>query len=197
MVVFTPVFQLIIERRPPRAGNMVGVLIVTSGLYFLTSPAGSAFNVGDALNLFCALLFAIYIVYLDIFGKQQSPEHLTFMQFVSTFLLGLVGALTLETPRFHLTASSTGIMAYLILFPTIIALYIQAKYQKDTTPTRSAVIFSTEPVLAAAFAYAILNERLAGLGLVGAGLILAGVLVSEFSDDLFRSLAGKGADDGA
>ena len=196
MVVFTPIFQLMIERRPPRLVNVLGVAIVTVGLYFLTSPAGSSFNVGDALNLVCAFIFGIYLVYMDIFAKQQSPEHLTIMQFVWTFFLALIGVATLETPRMHVTSSATSVMAYLILFPTIIALYIQAKYQKDTTPTRSAVIFSAEPVLAAGFAYLLLGEHLGTFGVLGAGLILCGVLVSEFGDLLLRVRGSTAEEEG-
>ena len=47
MVVFVPLLQFIIEKRPPKIGNIVGVLLVGVGLWFLTSPAGSEFNVGD------------------------------------------------------------------------------------------------------------------------------------------------------
>ena len=33
LVVFTPIFQLLIERRPPKLGNVIGVILVTLGLY--------------------------------------------------------------------------------------------------------------------------------------------------------------------
>ncbi|MBI3004056.1 MAG: DMT family transporter, partial [Ignavibacteriales bacterium] len=51
LVVLTPICQVIIERRAPKAGNVLGVVLVTAGLYFLTSPQGSEFNIGDALTL--------------------------------------------------------------------------------------------------------------------------------------------------
>ncbi len=59
---------------------------------------------------------------------------------------------------------------------------MQTRFQKDTTPTRAAVIFSLEPVIASAFAALILGERLGAGGLLGGALILAGVLLSELSD---------------
>jgi drug/metabolite transporter (DMT)-like permease len=63
---------------------------------------------------------------------------------------------------------------------------VQVRYQKDTTPTRSAVVFSVEPVVAAIVAYFVLGERLGEYGILGASLIMAGVAVSEFSDSLFK-----------
>jgi drug/metabolite transporter (DMT)-like permease len=181
MVVFTPICQIVIERRAPKVGNIIGIILVMIGLYLLTSPANSEFNLGDGLNLLCAFTFALYIVYLDVFSKGQDPVHLTVAQFVVCAVLGFVAAILFEPVRFHPTMGGYWALLYLIIFATVIALFVQTRYQKDTTPTRSAVIFSIEPVLAAAFAYVLLGEVLGVAGMVGGGLIVGGVLVSELS----------------
>jgi drug/metabolite transporter (DMT)-like permease len=181
MVVFTPICQIIIERKAPKIGNIIGILLVMVGLYLLTSPAGSEFNLGDGLNLFCAVTFALYIVYLDVFSRGQDPVHLTVAQFVVCAVLGFASAFVFEPVRFSPTVGAYGALSYLIVFATVIALFIQTRFQKDTTPTRSAVIFSIEPVLAAGIAYVVLGEVLGFAGMVGGGLIVGGVLVSELS----------------
>jgi drug/metabolite transporter (DMT)-like permease len=181
MVVFTPICQLLIERRAPKVGNVIGIVLVAIGLLFLTSPAGSEFNIGDALNLFCAVTFALYIVYLDVFSKDQDPVHLTISQFVVCTILGLASAGLFETVRFIPTPGALGALLYLTVFATVIAISVQVRYQKDTTPTRSAIIFSIEPVLAAGFAYLLLGEILGPWGLLGGAVIVVGVLVSELS----------------
>ncbi|HXC61402.1 MAG TPA: DMT family transporter, partial [Nitrospiria bacterium] len=43
LVIFTPIFQLIIEKRAPKVGHILGIIIVTIGLWFLTAPASSLF----------------------------------------------------------------------------------------------------------------------------------------------------------
>jgi drug/metabolite transporter (DMT)-like permease len=181
MVVFTPICQIIIERKSPKIGNVIGIVLVTIGLYLLTSPAGSEFNLGDGLNLLCAVTFALYIVYMDVFSKGQDPVQLTVAQFIVCAVLGLVGSIFFESIRFNPTPASYGALVYLIIFATVIALFVQARYQRDTTPTRSAVIFSIEPVLAAIFAYFLLGEVLGAAGMLGGGLIVGGVLISELS----------------
>ncbi len=187
MVAFTPICQLAIERKAPKVGNLVGVTLVMAGLYFLTSPTGSHFNLGDGLTLVCALSFAIYIVYLDIFSQNCEASHLTFMQFGVTAGLASLSFFFFED--FHLVLSSKFIVGvfYLAIFATVIALFVQARYQKDTTPTRSAVVFSVEPVIAAIVAYLVLGERLGNYGILGAILIMTGVAVSEFSDFIFKT----------
>ncbi len=191
MVVFTPLCQMLIERKFPNAGNFAGVGLVAVGLYLLTSPAGSQFNVGDGLTLICALSFGFYIVYLDIFSQECEPAHLTFVQFVSTALFSGFAFFFFENFRLNWNARFAAGVIYLALFATVIAIFVQARFQKDTTPTRSAVIFSVEPVIAAIFAYFLLDEHIGSVGLAGAALILIGVIVSEFSESLIKAFRGS------
>ena len=185
MVVFTPIFQLIIERKAPKIGNIIGVVLVALGLYLMTSPTGSEFNIGDALTMVCAVLFSIYTVYLGVYGKDHDPAHLTIMQFASTAILAAIAIPFLETAHLNLTSRFLFNITYLAVMPTVVALYIMAKYQKYTTPTRSAIIYSMEPPIAAIFAFFIIGEQIGMIGIVGGMLILSGLIVSELSDVIF------------
>lgn len=186
VVVFTPFLQILIERKSPKIGNIIGVILVTAGLYLMTSPEGNGLNIGDGLTLICAVMFCLYIVYMDVFGKMHDPVHLTFMQFLSTSVLAGVAIPFLEIPYLNINNSFLLNLLYLALMPTVVALYILTKYQKYTTPTRSAVIYSMEPPIAAIFAFFIIGERLGLLGLIGGLLILFGLIISELSDILFN-----------
>ncbi|MBM4169501.1 MAG: DMT family transporter [Ignavibacteria bacterium] len=185
LVIFTPLFQILIERRPPKTGNILGIILVVVGLYLLTSPGGSSFNIGDGLTLICAAVFGLYIVYLDLFSKESSFWQLAFMQFVLTALLSTIASPFFEVPTFVLTGDLLIGLAYLAILATILTLTLQTRYQKDTTPTRAAVIFSLEPVVAAAVAYFALGETIGNLGIIGGFLIVSGLLISELSDRIF------------
>lgn len=184
MVIFVPLLQFIIEKRAPKLGNILGVVIVVMGLWFLTSPTGSEFNTGDALTLVCAVVFALYIVYLDVISHDMTALQLTFMQFISTAVFSSLASLLFEETFFRFSTQSVLSIAYLTGFATILTISLQTRYQKDTTPTRAVVIFSVEPVFASIVAWWLLSEHLGDLGILGAGLIIAGVLVSELSDSI-------------
>lgn len=186
LVVFTPLFQILIERKPPRAGNIAGVVLVTTGLYFLTSPEGSEFNVGDGLTLVCAAVFGLYIVYLDLYTKEGNVRQIAFLQFAITGFGSLAGALFFEDMMFTAGWNTIGTVGYLALLATLYTLTIQTRYQKETTPTRAAIIFSVEPVFAAFIAYLALGETIGAPGVMGGGLIVAGLIVSELSDVMLR-----------
>jgi drug/metabolite transporter (DMT)-like permease len=185
MVVFTPIFQLIIERKAPKIGNSIGVVLVAGGLFLLTSPKGSEFNRGDVMTLVCAVLFSIYTVYLTVYGEEQDPVHLTFIQFVSTAVLAAFAIPFIETAQLNLTVHFLLNLSYLAVMPTVIALYVMAKYQRYTTPTRSAIIYSLEPPIAAIFAFFIIGEQIGITGVMGGILILSGLIISELSDIVF------------
>jgi drug/metabolite transporter (DMT)-like permease len=186
LVVFTPLFQIAIERKLPKVGNVAGVALVTLGLYFLTSPAGSEFNIGDGLTLLCAAVFGLYIVSLDVYSRRANVWHLSLMQFAVTAIGALAVSLVFEEMTIRLTSGFAGAIAYLALLATLYTLTIQTRYQKDTTPTRAAIIFSVEPVFAAVFAYAVRGEIIGTVGIIGGILVVAGLLVSELSDLLFK-----------
>lgn len=184
MVVFVPLLQIIVERRAPKMGNILGVVMVAAGLWLLTSPEGSQFNIGDALTVVCAVVFAVYVVYLDVISKEMTTGQLTFLQIASCAVYSWIALLWTEKPTFVMSVSSLIALAYLTLLATVVTTYVQTRYQKDTTPTRAAIIFSVEPVLASISAYFILGEQLGAMGVLGGGLIVAGVLVSELSDNI-------------
>jgi drug/metabolite transporter (DMT)-like permease len=65
------------------------------------------------------------------------------------------------------------------LLATALAFTIQAWAQQHTTPTRTAIIFALEPVMAWITSYCLTGEVLSRRAVGGATLILAGILLVE------------------
>ncbi len=190
LVPLTPVVQFasrrlfVLPSRPLKVGNILGVVCAAGGLYLLTSPEGAGFNIGDALNLICALFFAVFIVYLDTIPKETDRIQLTFIQFLFCGVIGLIVALLFENIRISSSGGFIAELLYLTIFATVITMWMQNRYQGDTTPTRAAVIFAMEPVVAAIFAYFVRGEIIGALGILGAIVIVSGLILSEFSDEI-------------
>jgi drug/metabolite transporter (DMT)-like permease len=190
MVIFTPIFQLLLERRAPKLGNIIGIIIITYGLYLLTSPTGSGINFGDVLVLISALIFGIYIVYLNIYAKGENVLHLSLIQVSMTTLIA-AAAVPFENVNFNPTNVLIGMLLYMGICGTIVTTYVQTRFQKDTTPTRAVIIYTIEPVITSVLAYFLINELLGSIGIIGGALIIGGILVSEFSDVIFVKLGFK------
>lgn len=194
LVVSTPIVQLIWEKRAPSIGNLVGIVFAATGLFLLTSPAGASFNLGDGLTLIGAGLFGVYIVYLDIVSADTDRYHLVYGQISATAAYALTGLLLFETPHINWTTGIISSFLYLTLFATLISTWVQTRFQGDTIPTRAAVIFTLEPVIAAVLAYVIRDERLGLIGIIGGVVIVSGLLISELSGEsefLNRPITGR------
>jgi drug/metabolite transporter (DMT)-like permease len=190
LTVLTPLVQIAVQRFYPagrkqlKIGNLLGVVAAGAGLYLLTSPAGSRFNKGDALTLVCALFFACYIVYLDLVSDEPDKLRLSFVQFLFCAVVGMPVALLFEQVRAASSGAYILSLLYLTIVATVIAMWVQNRYQGDTSPTRAAVIFAVEPVVAAVFAYFVRGELIGLAGILGGAMIVGGLLISEFSDAL-------------
>jgi len=184
LVIFTPIFQVIIERKFPKRGVWFGVILVTFGLYLLVNPSSDITNdvlFGDFLTLLCAILYAVYIVYLDIASRETDIYQLTFYQFVTVFVFSFAAAPFFETPYLTYKTDLWVALFYLAIMATIVTTFIQTRFQKDTTPAKAAVIFTMEPVFSAVLAFFVLNEMIGLTGIFGGTLIVIGLLTSELS----------------
>ncbi len=197
-VVFTPIFQFIFEKKMPTRWNLVGVLLVVTGLIFLSSRGesvfdifteiGSNFNIGDFLTLICAVFYSGYIVYLDIISKKARFMPLVFMQISVTAAGGFIfiflfSSLGIENIRTGFTTFVITAILYTSILATIVTTSLQTKFQKYVTPTKAGIIFSFEPICAAVFAYLFINERIGNFGVIGGIIIFAGLLVTEIFDN--------------
>jgi len=193
-VLFTPILQTIIEKRIPTLGNILGVLLVTVGIIFLSSKEnslfsifselGEGFNVGDFLTLICAIFYAVYIVYLDKISANHNHRFLTFAQISVTGLLSILSVivfslLKIEPIKIEMNNEVVIAILYTTLFATILTTSMQTKFQQAVTPTRASIIFSMEPIFAALTAYFFINEKLSNFGIAGAAFIFIGILTSE------------------
>ncbi|MBI3609452.1 MAG: DMT family transporter [Nitrospirae bacterium] len=191
MVIFTPFFQFAIEKRAPKFGNILGVAIVTVGLWLLTSPSGAGFTFGDFLTLLCAAVFGFYLVMLDLISKDQDALQLTFLQMAAPAALGWAATPLVETAFARPTEVAVAVLIYCALLGNVLCGYLQTRYQQDTTPTRAAIIFTIEPLWASILGYFLLQERIGYGGMIGGAVIIAGILVSELSDSSSSRTAAK------
>lgn len=198
-VAMVPLVLMAFFRRRPAALALAGVLAASVGLYFLSIPAGE-FSVGrgDLLTFFCAIAFAGHIVAVGHYAPRLPVGGLAVWQVAVALLLTaaatpLASLAGLETLRVEWTP--TLILAILVTAALGIALAfsVQTWAQQFTPPTHTAIIYTLEPVFAALTSYLVLGEVLDARGWLGAGLILAGVLLAELRSAGATDLPGMPA----
>lgn len=190
-VVLTPILATVLLRKHPGPEAIIGVILATAGLALLTLDfaAPVMLQSGDLWVLACAFLYALQIIMVDRHAASCDSLLLTWVEVGTVALVGLGVAIAVApVPSLGQVGVLAG-LAYLAFLGTAVAQFLQVKMQRYTSPTRVALIFSMEPVFAAAFAFLFLNERLPWQGWWGAGLVMAGLLVSELRFGRRRKLS--------
>jgi len=206
-VILVPFIAWLWLHRPPARSAVAGALLAVIGLGLLTLPfeAGAARAVvplavdgtrippaillrGDLLVLACALAFALHITAIarvaHTAATRYDPAALATVQIATTAIACAVGAALFEE---GLTYLSTGFpesvwfaAAFTGLLATAAAFGLQSAAQASISPERTALIFATEPVFAALFAWWLAGERLGPWGWAGGALIVAGMVVGAW-----------------
>lgn len=179
-VVMAPLINSLVYRVCPHVSEVTGVAIATIGMGLMTLGRNSGgLAAGDTLEILCAVSFAAHIVVLGHYSKRAPFEPLAVWQLGTTAALAIASFWWMEKPRFHPTPFLWFALAVSALLSTALAFTIQAWAQQVTTATRTALIYSLEPVFAAIFSYVFFAERLPGKAILGAVLILIGIFAVE------------------
>lgn len=184
-IVIIPFAQYFILRIKPGVENIVGAVIVMAGLYILSEAYFTTPNAGDVLTFLCAIAFAIYPVLLNKYSERADFYNLTYGQFLSMTILSFILMIFMEmvfTRDFFIEigAGLVILLLYGSLISTLLSIFLVTKYQKETTPLRAGIIYSMEAMFAALFAFIILGEILNLSQIIGALLMIVGLIISEF-----------------
>jgi drug/metabolite transporter (DMT)-like permease len=179
-IIFVPAMLAAQRRRLPDWQETLGILAALVGLWFLASPLSlDGTSWGDGLTVVCAVSYAIHILLLGKFSASHDARALTLLQIGTAFVLAALSFWWAETPvlvasqRLWIAVGFTGILA------TALAFLVQTWAQRHVAPTRTAFVFSLEPVFAWITSFLITGERLSMTGTMGAVLILAGIVLVE------------------
>jgi len=185
-VVFVPLLLALFGSRRAPLWVWFGALSAFVGLYFLAVPSSglSALNGGDLLVLACAFMFALHVISIGHYSSRYSPGALTLIQVAVTALfttlcVPLFALFGIEQPRVMWTRGLILAVVTTGIFATAVAFSVQVWAQQYTSANHAAIIFTLEPVFAGLTSFFFYHERLNARSLVGAALILGGILIAE------------------
>jgi drug/metabolite transporter (DMT)-like permease len=184
LVVFVPLLGFVLLGRRPHPVTLAGIAVAVVGLVLLTDPGGggtsSGFGKGELLTLGCAIAFAGHVVIVGETAARHDPVRLAAVQVTVVGAACALPGLWLGGYRFPAPALVAAIATALLA--TALAFVLQVSGQRTVPPSRAAVLLLVEPVFAAILA-SLTGHPLAAVQLVGAGLILFAVVLSEVAPE--------------
>jgi drug/metabolite transporter (DMT)-like permease len=177
-VVIVPFLGLALGART-NAGTWLGALLAALGLYLLSVTEALTIAYGDLLVLVGAFFWAIHVHLVDHFATRMEASRLALFQYLACAGLSLLVGLVVETTTLAgLWAAALPIL-YGGALSVGVAYTLQIVGQRHAHPAHAAILLSLESVFAALGGWMILGEVMTPRGMLGCGLMLAGMLISQ------------------
>jgi drug/metabolite transporter (DMT)-like permease len=177
-VVIVPIIGLI-WRQSSTAGSWLGAILAAAGLYLLSVTEDFGIGRGDLLVLCGAVIWALHVHIIARIAPRADPLMLAVIQFAICTLLSWASALIFETILWDGIVRAALPILYGGVMSVGVAYTLQVVAQRHAHPAHAAIILSLEVVFAAVGGWWILDEHFTSRALLGCGLMLAGMLLSQ------------------
>lgn len=177
-IVIVPIIS-IFRKKKPSIMVPISVVLAVAGLYFLSCVGVTSISTGDLLLLACALMFAIQIIFVDIFAPSVDALRLNALQALVCTVLSSLIALFTEQPTWQGIWDCALPLAHTGFLSMGAGYALQILGQKNVEPTLSSLIMSLESVFAVIFEMLILRQFLTGWETLGCALVFAAVILSQ------------------
>jgi drug/metabolite transporter (DMT)-like permease len=177
-VSLVPLVEALVYRRLPPKRDLLALLVASAGISVMVLRADLSLSLGEGVVALSAFCWAAQIVVVGRVAERVDALRLAAIQLTVLTVVGGVGAaLTTERP-----VEWTGELVWAVVFLGVVTnalgFLVQAWGQKRVPPTRTAILFSAEPVVAATFGVVLVGERFEAQDIAGAALVLAAVALT-------------------
>lgn len=193
-ILFVPLILTLIVRKPPAATLWIGIALATVGIWLMTGATPQGFGLGEVLGAGSSILFSIEILLLNYLIARENAWRITAGKFVVVGLVCFIAAAIIYPWEMHTQTLLIPIwpplrldLILLTCVATLLAFGLQSFYQPRIDPTRAAMIYLTEPIFAAGFAWALIGRSMTVTAIAGALLILTANLLAELIEARKRS----------
>jgi len=186
-VILVPIIMFIFYKYKFFKTDVLSIFIVLFGLFLLTYDFDTNINKGDIITLITVVTAAAHIVLSGRYVKNTDIMSMIAYQFISGAIFSLIGLFLWGDGNWEMSTTSMSAIIYLGFIGTLFCYFISVWVQKYVSSVRVALIFSLEPVFAAIFGFFALNEHLSYKEILGAFIIMIGVIMYS----VLREIAEK------
>ena len=187
-IIIVPILGIFLKKKPTIM-IPISVALATVGLYFLSCMGVTQISTGDLLTLGCALAFAVQITFVDRFANNTDALRLNAIQALVCTILSTIVMIFTEQLTWNGIFQSSFYLVHTGVFSMGAGYFLQIVGQQDLDSTPASLLMSLESVFAALFAWLFLQKAMGGWEILGAGLILIAVILSQIPVKLKKKIA--------
>ena len=177
-VIIVPVLGLFWGLKSAK-GGWLGACLAVAGLYLLSVTKDFTLAPGDLLVLLGAFFWAGHVLVVGWLSPRVNRLRLACAQYAVCSALSLIAAELTEKIILESVLQAAVPILYGGVISVGMAYTLQVVAQRYAPPAHAAIILSLEAVFAAAAGWLILGEVMSARGMIGAGLMLAGMLTAQ------------------
>lgn len=178
-VLIVPFLSWVINKTKLDRYAIVGAILATIGLAFLTMERGAVFNLWDLVAGCCSFFFAAHMIAIEKYSGDSDPILLTIIQFITTAVLFIILTGIKEGYDFTVLPEIKWTLGYLVIISTIIPFAIQNIVQRYISSTSTALILTLQSAFGSIFAVYYLDERMTKQMIIGCLLIFIAIVFQE------------------
>lgn len=178
-VLIVPFLSWVINKTKLDRYAIVGAILATIGLAFLTMERGAVFNLWDLVAGCCSFFFAAHMIAIEKYSGDSDPILLTIIQFITTAVLFIILTGIKEGYDFMVLPEIKWTLGYLVIISTIIPFAIQNIVQRYISSTSTALILTLQSAFGSIFAVYYLDERMTKQMIIGCLLIFIAIIFQE------------------
>ena len=177
-IFFVPLIGIFFGQRTG-SGTWLGAFIAVIGLYLLSINDDFSIARGDLLQLICAVFFAAHILVVGYVAKRMDPLKLSLIQYVVSGVLSFFIAIAIELITWQMIVDTAIPLLYAGVMSIGVGYTLQVVAQQHAKSSHAAIILGLEGAFAVLGGWLILDENLSTRGLIGCGLMLSGMFLSQ------------------
>jgi drug/metabolite transporter (DMT)-like permease len=188
--IFSVLFAWILWKERPARIEVIGVVVAFVGVAVFLEvwrSLGEA-RMGDLLSLAAAASFGFYgVVTRPLTARYPSKELMAYTLAFGGLLIAVTGIPAMAHQDWGAVSGQTwAILVYAIVGPVYVAYALWNWAIRKRGIPRTVVYGFLTPVAAWVLAVAFLNERITPVDVVGAALVLAGLLLTRVKPSMLR-----------
>lgn len=192
-IVIVPVIEAVLLRRFPLRVIIFSTVVTFIGIGLIIFGSGSGMDgngyngilsglgLGEILCMIAALCYSAAIIITDRVSKKYAPMTLGILYVGVMGSLGMFASFIFETPHLPDTGSQWLMLLALAVVCTAFGFTVQPLAQKALSSETTSIICALNPLTAAGLGWLFLGDNLGSMGLVGAVLILSGIILPNMT----------------
>jgi drug/metabolite transporter (DMT)-like permease len=180
--VFTVLYSVLSKREPPSALKFGGIAVAGAGAVYLIGPdrlsLAPDLALGNLLIVVAMFCYSLYLVHSKAMVLKYGPvtvsAYVMMFSAIGTLPLGLTGLATVDLAAIRPITWMW--VVYVVVFPTIIAYFLNIWALRRVSPNLVAVYIYLQPLFTAAVAPAVLTgERVTTRAAIAGAAIFLGL----------------------